>query len=564
MNIDLISFVSDTLKDASNPDLIALAESLRKAVRRKQKLEGLNPEELKSRLKSVNEDIKRRKLKASTNFAFKPSAYKFSGISFGSEGERLWVKHGHSSLKEWVDSIPKERLIKILGEAGFISTESVVTEARGRILKAPSPEFLMARLKARKPAIILSGAGHEKLVGEEFTLVNEKTSKTTPIQAFGVVTFKQESSPINSTEDLGGMKDSVDPVMVREFSVRKGPIFILKLSLKKAFAKPKTLKSVPPGRFSAFVNLPESDGKEITVKVKKNYDGPKSFDHRDHWKEAFHLRDVHWVPVPESGTCPSTHPTKLKFPGTDTLRCFRPAAATAVRGMNEQERPSLKAQTYILSKERFKTQGAADKWMDDNDVPRPKVDETESSFRYRQFPPDRCQEGSARTSSITDGVQIVGCRLKRQSEQVEKLTNERAQLREANPDNPTERCALCAYFQEPTGCKIIEGPVGKDLVCDWIDSVGTKVDLYNVNDEDWLAFVKGMIDKQPYSHIVRDGAITPEGPLVLIEDTAKPPHRFSLTKEFHIKHTVESHHWAQAEVDDLVKDGKGEGDEQPT
>lgn len=417
----------------------------------------------------------------------------------------------------------------------------------------------------------------------------------------------------------------------------------------------------------------------------------------DSIEEAVHLRDVHWVPVPESGSCPASHPNRLKSPEGQT-RCYTDSAAAVLRRRSresntefeEQERPPLKTQTYILSKERFKTQAEADKWMDDNNAPRPKVDEKENTFRYRQFDPDRCEEGSARTIRITDGVQIVGCRLKPEfreavtpfkdlplaertrawdsgeamarvrrwastddkidfdrysmaflvvdgprenltsyklpfadffdnrlravprgifaaaavlqgarggidlpsgdlpraqnhlgqyyskmelrapwdteesmSEQVEKLTNERANLREANPDNQNERCSLCVYFKKPTICQIVEGPVAADLVCDWIDSTGQDPELYKVSDEDWLAFVKGMVEKQPYQHIVIDGAITPEGPVVLIEDTAKPPHRFSLTRPFHITHTVESHHWTQAEVDALVNEGKGEDESEP-
>ena len=408
--------------------------------------------------------------------------------------------------------------------------------------------------------------------------------------------------------------------------------------------------------------------------------------------EAFHLRGVHWVPVPSDGTCPSTHPSKLKFPGTETLRCFTPSAASAVRArreseeaIEEQERPSLKTQTYILSKERFKTLAQANKWMDDNNAPRPKVDEKENTFRYRQFPPEQCQEGSQRTIRITDGVQIVGCRLKAEfreavtpfkdlpladrtrawdsdeakkrvrswattddkinfdrysmafvvvdgpkdnltsyklpfadffdgrlravprgvfaaagvlqgarggadlpsgdlprarnhlgryyakmeltppwetreslSEQIETLTNERARLREAMENNPTERCKFCAYFQGPSTCKIIEGPVGADLVCDWIFSRGTEAGQYKIADEDWIAFGKGMIGKQPYQHIVRDVAITPAGPLVMIEDTSTPRHRFSLDKEFHVEHTSVDHHWTQAEVDILVMVGKSQ------
>jgi len=137
-----------------------------------------------------------------------------------------------------------------------------------------------------------------------------------------------------------------------------------------------------------------------------------------------------------------------------------------------------------------------------------------------------------------------------------KLTNERSKLRGALEDNPGERCAKCQYFTGPDICKIVEGPVGPDALCDWIQSREVEAPKYDVSDEDWLAFGEGMIEEQPYQHIVKDVAITPAGPLVMIEDTAKPPHRFSLTKAFHIDHTSLEHHWTQAEVDELIETGK--------
>lgn len=138
-----------------------------------------------------------------------------------------------------------------------------------------------------------------------------------------------------------------------------------------------------------------------------------------------------------------------------------------------------------------------------------------------------------------------------------KLTNERAKLRDADPNNKGERCGFCVFFNKPSVCKIVEGPVTADLVCDWIQSRGFEGALqYSVDDADWEAFVKGMIQDQPYQHIVKDGAMTPAGPMVLIEDTSEKPHRFSLTKEFHIGHTSFEHHWTQKEVDDLIVRGK--------
>ena len=142
--------------------------------------------------------------------------------------------------------------------------------------------------------------------------------------------------------------------------------------------------------------------------------------------------------------------------------------------------------------------------------------------------------------------------------EVPKLSNRRANLREANPANPGERCGNCIFFRSPDECTIVVGPVTPDLVCDWIQSRGFPgAPLYRIRDKDWIAFGKGMIAEQPYQHIVRDVAITPEGPMVLIEDTAKPvPHRFSLSKPFHVEHTSWEHHWTQDEVDRLVRRGR--------
>lgn len=138
-----------------------------------------------------------------------------------------------------------------------------------------------------------------------------------------------------------------------------------------------------------------------------------------------------------------------------------------------------------------------------------------------------------------------------------KLTNERSKLRDAREDNEGERCGLCRFFSEPSACSIVDGPVTKDLVCDWIQSrevEGAK--KYEVSEEDWLAFGAGMIETQPYQHIVRDVANTPEGQMVLIQDTSEQPHFFSLSREFHIDHTTLEHHWTQVEVDDLIAVGR--------
>jgi len=72
-------------------------------------------------------------------------------------------------------------------------------------------------------------------------------------------------------------------------------------------------------------------------------------------------------------------------------------------------------QTLILSKKVFKTKEEAVKWVKDHDFKAGKIDETDETFRFRQFMPDKCKGGSFRTIRITRGVKAVICRLKKKS-----------------------------------------------------------------------------------------------------------------------------------------------------
>ena len=64
--------------------------------------------------------------------------------------------------------------------------------------------------------------------------------------------------------------------------------------------------------------------------------------------------------------------------------------------------------------------------------------------------------------------------VKAEKQEPKKLENERAKLRKALEANRGERCGFCQYFRKPNGCTIVEGPVGKDQVCDWIQSRAIK------------------------------------------------------------------------------------------
>ncbi len=138
-------------------------------------------------------------------------------------------------------------------------------EAKERALKVPTPSFLLDRLRANKKAFLLTGSEREELSGQRFLLVNERLKKGEPTWAWGRATFTL-GRRVNSVQQLTrDERESVDPVMLREFMVREGPLWLLKMKLITAFPKPRRLKSAPPGRFSSFVDLSKDVVREAVV-----------------------------------------------------------------------------------------------------------------------------------------------------------------------------------------------------------------------------------------------------------------------------------------------------------
>jgi HK97 family phage portal protein len=103
-----------------------------------------------------------------------------------------------------------------------------------------------------------------------------------------------------------------------------------------------------------------------------------------------------------------------------------PGAPAAAGGEDEQreadllelviaglKQTSTSVQSLIVSKKRFPALDAARSWAKNHKFHTQKVDETESSWRFRQFQPESCQAGSFRTIRITDGVQAAVCRQKK-------------------------------------------------------------------------------------------------------------------------------------------------------
>jgi HK97 family phage prohead protease len=78
-----------------------------------------------------------------------------------------------------------------------------------------------------------------------------------------------------------------------------------------------------------------------------------------------------------------------------------------------------KIQTYIFKKSDWTTEEAR-KWLDDHDARSDKVDETDESYRFRQFPPDQCADNSFETltENFPAGLSAVACNVSRALVQV--------------------------------------------------------------------------------------------------------------------------------------------------
>ena len=75
----------------------------------------------------------------------------------------------------------------------------------------------------------------------------------------------------------------------------------------------------------------------------------------------------------------------------------------------EVEEKQTEIQTIILSKEIFPTLEMAQAWAIENDFKTEKVDETETSWRFRQFEPTMCIVDSFATIELTTGVSATVC-----------------------------------------------------------------------------------------------------------------------------------------------------------
>ncbi len=88
---------------------------------------------------------------------------------------------------------------------------------------------------------------------------------------------------------------------------------------------------------------------------------------------------------------------------------FRSLERRANLAMIEKiKQEGFEIQTLIFDKAQF-TLDEAIQWCQDHGFRADKVDETENTYRFRQFDPSECAKDSFRTWELTDGVQATGC-----------------------------------------------------------------------------------------------------------------------------------------------------------
>ena len=131
-------------------------------------------------------------------------------------------------------------------------------EAKERVLKVPSPRFVMNRLKKGQQSFLITGSNRAANEGVKFLLVNERLKKGEPTVAWGRVSFTVGRQFNNITDLSKAEQDAIDPLVIREFNRRQGPLWLLKFKLINSFAQPKELPKAPPGRFSSTIEFNEA------------------------------------------------------------------------------------------------------------------------------------------------------------------------------------------------------------------------------------------------------------------------------------------------------------------
>lgn len=166
---------------------------------------------------------------------------------------------------------------------------------------------------------------------------------------------------------------------------------------------------------------------------------------------------------------------------------------------------------------------------------------------------------------------------------VDKVSNARANLRTAVDVIDDEgirqrrkefsRCGGCVFYGKPNHCRVVEGPVQEDQVCDWVQVRGGALEEVAKErlpaQSDIFAeprpFAWGLMKLQQLLHLrVINYAMTGDAPLLLLEDGQDPPHRFSMSLDRFVDMLALELGWTPEEADELVRLGKSMDYKPPT
>lgn len=127
-------------------------------------------------------------------------------------------------------------------------------------------------------------------------------------------------------------------------------------------------------------------------------------------RPGMELFEISFVPVP-------ANPSAERIKQVLEKSVNKAEEIEQVKEWAEKQRTTTEVQTVICAKEVFKTEQDAKTWVTSHDFRADKVDETDDSFRFRQFEPSACQTDTFRTIDITDGVKAVVCKPKKSADE---------------------------------------------------------------------------------------------------------------------------------------------------
>ena len=107
----------------------------------------------------------------------------------------------------------------------------------------------------------------------------------------------------------------------------------------------------------------------------------------------------------------------------ESLESFRALEAAAGAGaILRAETQATEIQSYVFPKSQW-TKEEAENWLKEHKARHDSARETETSLRFRQFPPEDCEEGSlvTLTENFPKGMSAVACKRKQSSESAPEL-----------------------------------------------------------------------------------------------------------------------------------------------